>query len=55
MLNSAEIKKRAIEFQREHADDADDADDADEKSQAQNFWRDFFGIRIINPFSGVAG
>jgi hypothetical protein len=52
MLNSAEIKKRAIEFQREHADDADDAD---EKSQAQNFWRDFFGIRIINPFSGVAG
>jgi hypothetical protein len=43
MLNSAEIKKRAIEFQREHADDAD------EKSQAQNFWRDFFGIFGLSP------
>ncbi|MFH0920106.1 MAG: DNA methyltransferase [Fibrobacterota bacterium] len=37
-LTLAEIKRHALEFVREHADDHD------EKSQAQNFWRDFFAI-----------
>jgi len=43
MLNPAEIKKRAIEFEREHAGDTD------EKSQAQNFWRDFFAVWGLTP------
>ena len=43
MLNPAEIKKRAIEFEQDHAGDAD------EKSQAQNFWRDFFAIWGLTP------
>lgn len=34
----AELKRRALDFAREHGSDND------EKSQAQSFWRDFFGI-----------
>ncbi len=37
-LTLNEIKRNAIEFIREHADDHN------EKSEAQNFWRDFFAI-----------
>ena len=37
-LTLNEIKRRAMEFIREHADDHD------EKSQAQEYWRDFFAI-----------
>ncbi len=37
-LTLNEIKRRAMDFAREHADDID------EKSQAQEFWRDFFAI-----------
>jgi hypothetical protein len=43
MLSPSEIKKRAIEFAREHESDAD------EKSQAQNFWRDFFAVWGLSP------
>lgn len=43
MLTPNELRKRAIEFSREHADDYD------EKSQAQNFWRDFFSIWGLTP------
>ncbi|TFG83375.1 MAG: class I SAM-dependent DNA methyltransferase [Spirochaetales bacterium] len=43
MLTPSEIRKRSIDFSREHADDHD------EKSQAQNFWRDFFGIWGLSP------
>lgn len=43
MLSPNEIKRRAIEFSREHADDHN------EKSQAQNFLRDFFAIWDLKP------
>lgn len=43
MLSTAEIKKRAIEFSRDHADDSD------EKSQSQSFWHDFFSIWGLSP------
>jgi hypothetical protein len=38
-----ELKHRAIEFSKEHANDCD------EKSEAQNFWRDFFNIFGLTP------
>jgi hypothetical protein len=43
MITPNELRKRAIEFSREHAEDYD------EKSQAQNFWRDFFAIWGLTP------
>lgn len=39
----AELKRRALDFSREHANDND------EKSQAQTFWRDFFAIFGLSP------
>jgi hypothetical protein len=47
MLSPSEIKKRAIEFAREYESDAD------EKSQAQNFWRDFFAVWGLSPQRGL--
>jgi hypothetical protein len=38
MFTPSELKRRAIDFSREHATDSE------EKSDAQNFWRDFLGI-----------
>lgn len=49
MLSPSEIKKRAIEFAREHESDAD------EKSQAQNFWRDFFAVWGLFPLPVTKG
>jgi len=43
VITTHELVKRSIEFEREHADDHD------EKSQAQNFWRDFFRIWGLSP------
>jgi len=43
LITPDELRKRAIEFSREHAEDCD------EKSQAQNFWRDFFSIWGLTP------
>lgn len=43
MFTPNELKRRAIEFSREHAEDYD------EKSESQNFWRDFFDIFGLSP------
>lgn len=43
MFTPNELKRRAFEFSREHAEDCD------EKSEAQNFWRDFFDIFGLSP------
>jgi len=43
MLSPSEIRKNAIFFEREHAEDHD------EKSQSQTFWRDFFVIFGLSP------
>ena len=43
MFTPNELKRRAIEFSSEHADDSD------EKSESQNFWRDFFDIFGLTP------
>jgi hypothetical protein len=43
MLTPNEIKRRALDFAREHEGDSD------EKSQAQSFWRDFFAIFGLSP------
>ena len=43
MFTPAELKRRAIDFSREHANDSD------ERSQAQTFWYEFFGIFGLTP------
>jgi hypothetical protein len=43
MFTPNELKRRALDFSREHATDSD------EKSEAQDFWRDFFGIFGLTP------
>lgn len=43
MFTPNELKRRALDFSRDHESDAD------EKSQAQTFWRDFFAIFGLTP------
>jgi hypothetical protein len=43
MLTPNELKRRALDFSREHADDTN------EKSEAHDFWRDFFEIFGLTP------
>ncbi len=43
MYTPSELKRRALDFSREHVTDSD------EKSQAQTYWRDFFAIFGLTP------
>jgi hypothetical protein len=43
MFTPNELKRRALDFSREHATDSD------EKSQEQSFWHDFFAVFGLTP------